>query len=193
MTKNYRLDSNDIRNIERFENKYYNQKKMVQNGGSTDTNKLNKNIQRLYNCYILLQNQNGGADNELSLQIKKRLNKKITELNELEGGTIQALSKILSDLNIFKNDLSRLFDNNKTIDVNKLHDYIRSTSNNMNLNTYLFNAISSNTNKKSYTEDELKQLIDSFDINKSLTNTDNFLNQTGDFLQKNLNPWKWGK
>jgi hypothetical protein len=91
---NITLDSNDILTIERFENNYYNHKNnIIQNGGSTNTNnkrdKLKKNIARLYNCYVLLQlyNQNGGDNNNyLSSQIKKRLHKKITELNELEGG-----------------------------------------------------------------------------------------------------------
>lgn len=47
---------------------------------------LEKNIVRLYNCYVLSQNQNGGND-ELSFIIKKRLDKKIVELKNLEGGT----------------------------------------------------------------------------------------------------------
>jgi hypothetical protein len=54
--------------------------------GGGNKKKLKKNIIRLYNCYILSQNQNGGADNKLSLTIKKRLDKKITELKNLEGG-----------------------------------------------------------------------------------------------------------
>lgn len=58
-------------------------------GGGNNKKKLKKNITRLYNCYILSLNQNGGSiiHNELSLKIKKRLNKKITELKNLEGGT----------------------------------------------------------------------------------------------------------
>ena len=57
-------------------------------GGSNNKKKLKKNITRLYNFYILSLNQNGGTKihNELSLKIKKRLNKKITELKNLEGG-----------------------------------------------------------------------------------------------------------
>jgi len=54
------------------------------NGGNTK--KLKKNIVRIYNCYILSQNQFGGADNKLSFIIKKRLDKKIRELKNLEGG-----------------------------------------------------------------------------------------------------------
>jgi hypothetical protein len=65
MIKNNLLHNNDISNIERFEHK---------------NNKLKKNIERLFNCYVLSLNQNGGVNNELSLQIKKRLDKKITEL-----------------------------------------------------------------------------------------------------------------
>jgi ribosomal protein S24E len=58
-------------------------------GGSNNKKKLKKNITRLYNFYILSLNQNGGTKihNELSLKIKKRLNKKITELKNLEGGS----------------------------------------------------------------------------------------------------------
>jgi hypothetical protein len=86
---NITLDSDDIQTIERFENNYYNHKtNILQNGGS---NKLEKNIERLYNCYVLSQNQNGGDNNnELSSQIKTKLDKKIGELivhnYDLEGG-----------------------------------------------------------------------------------------------------------
>jgi hypothetical protein len=59
--------------------------KTVHSGGNNaniNTDKLEKNIARLYNCYVLLQlyNQNGGIDNKLSFQVKKRLDKKIAEL-----------------------------------------------------------------------------------------------------------------
>jgi hypothetical protein len=89
---NITLDSDEIKDIERFENNYYNRKNNVlQNGGS---NKLVKNIVRLSNCYLLSQNQNGGDNNNdgLTTQIKKRLDKKIAELivynYDLEGGLI---------------------------------------------------------------------------------------------------------
>ena len=70
------INSNDILT---FENNYYNRK---------NNNKLEKNIIRLFNSYLLSQNQNGGNDNNLSSQIKKRLYKKIVELgkNFIEGG-----------------------------------------------------------------------------------------------------------
>ena len=60
--------------------------------GGNNKKKLKKNITRLYNCYILSLNQNGGTEihNKLSLKIKKRLNKKITELKNLEGGKGEA-------------------------------------------------------------------------------------------------------
>ena len=79
------LDSDDILTIERFENNYYNHKKnIIQNGGNNNK-KLENNIIRLYNCYVLSENQD-----KLSLQIKKRLNKKIVELaNNLIGGRAQ--------------------------------------------------------------------------------------------------------
>lgn len=56
--------------------------------GGNNINKLKKNIERLYNCYILSLNQNGGENNELSFLIKKKLDKKIDELNDLEGGLL---------------------------------------------------------------------------------------------------------
>jgi hypothetical protein len=76
-------NSNYIQNIEKLINNYYNNY-LLQNGGN---NKLEKNIVRLYNCYVLSQNQN---QDKLSLQIKTRLDNKITELaNELIGGEIE--------------------------------------------------------------------------------------------------------
>lgn len=90
---NITLDSDDINTIERFENYYYNhKKKKLQNGGN---NKLEKNIERLFNYYLL--SQNGGGDNsKLSNIIQTRLDNKIGELivyknyfnvaNNLEGG-----------------------------------------------------------------------------------------------------------
>jgi hypothetical protein len=85
---NISLDSDDIRTIERFENNYYNHKNNVlQNGGS---NKLEKNIERLFNCYVLSLNQNGGKDNKISSLIKKKLDKKLK--NNLEGGLIDPVT-----------------------------------------------------------------------------------------------------
>ena len=62
---------------------------------SRNNNKLEKNIVRLFKCYVLSKNQNGGNNNELSHKIKKKLNKKITELityyDNLEGGAVAEL------------------------------------------------------------------------------------------------------
>ena len=79
---NITLDSDDMKTIERFENNYYNHKKnLLQNGGTnSSTNKLNKNIVRLFNYYVLSTNKNG-RDSDLTSRIKNKLNKKITELN----------------------------------------------------------------------------------------------------------------
>ena len=88
------INSYDILTIERLKN----------NGGNNK--KLKKNIVRLYNCYVLSQNQN--QDN-LSFQIKKRLNNKIAELNELEGGGI------LLKLQIFLKDTIKDTIQNKII------------------------------------------------------------------------------
>ena len=78
------LDSDDIQTIERFKNNYYNHNKnLLQNGGNdNDNNKL----KRLFNCYILSLNQNGGKDNKLSSQIKKKLDKKLKNYYIGEGG-----------------------------------------------------------------------------------------------------------
>jgi hypothetical protein len=134
MIKSNPVNSDKITNIERFEKKYYNHtKKMIQNGGNANSNvntyKLNKNIQRLYNCYVLSQNQNGGdiIDYELSSQIKQRLDKKITELivykkylkdlEDLEGGDRdkeikeQLLILIFNEIdkNHIKNEINKQF------------------------------------------------------------------------------------
>ena len=79
--------------------------KSILNNDDIKNNKLKKNIRRLFNCYILSQNQNGGNNNnnnnnnDLSIQIKKKLDKKIAELitrltpnKDLEGGVIEFIS-----------------------------------------------------------------------------------------------------
>ncbi len=81
--------------------------KSILNNDDMKNNKLKKNIRRLFNCYILSQNQNqnqnGGNNNnnnnDLSIQIKKKLDKKIAELitrltpnKDLEGGVIEFIS-----------------------------------------------------------------------------------------------------
>ena len=116
---------------------------MSKSGGGNNKKKLKKNIIRLYNCYILSQNQNGGANNKLSLIIKKRLDKKIIELKNLEGGTDdeeyifflknlkknikEELTKNSTQINkMFPNNLLKeIFNNNKIremfpIDLNKI-------------------------------------------------------------------------
>lgn len=101
------LDSYEIKNIENFEKNYYNHKNnTLQNGGNN--NKLEKNIIRLYNCYVLSQNQNGGNNNNLSLLIKKRLDKKIDKLaNNLIGGVAGINNGMISDklIEYIKNEI----------------------------------------------------------------------------------------
>ena len=93
---NITLDSDDIKTIKRFENNYYNHKKNILQYGGSD-NKLEKNIVRLFTCYLLSQNQiGGGKKSNLTNIIKTRLDNKIIELivhnnyfnvlNDLEGG-----------------------------------------------------------------------------------------------------------
>jgi hypothetical protein len=78
---NITLDSDEIRNIERFENNYYNHKKHILQNGGTKPNKLVKDILKLNNYYLLSLQQNGGGDVELTAKIKTKLDNKIAELN----------------------------------------------------------------------------------------------------------------
>ena len=73
--------------------------------------KLKKNIIRLYNCYVLSQNQN---QDKLSFIIKKRLDNKIMELKNLEGGTYDELeltikNKLINEIfnNLDKSDIQQ--------------------------------------------------------------------------------------
>ena len=94
--------------------------------GGGNKKKLKKNIIRLYNCYILSQNQNGGTNNKLSLTIKKRLDKKITELKNLEGGesqkTLLLKNDVQTDREISENFLKAILKilNNHITEINKL-------------------------------------------------------------------------
>jgi hypothetical protein len=78
---NITLDSDEIRNIERFENNYYSHKKNILQNGGNKTNKLVKDIEKLNYYYLLSLQQNGGGNIKLTAQIKKRLDNKIAKLN----------------------------------------------------------------------------------------------------------------
>jgi hypothetical protein len=131
---NITLDSADIQTIERFENNYYNHKnKLLQN---------EKNIIRLYNCFILSQNQN---QDELSHKIKKRFNKKFVELKNLEGGVIngviiQGLKKILNPE--YKKLDSFLDKSLEILKMNSIKTVFKKIMNNPNLKTIILNNIS---------------------------------------------------
>ena len=84
----------------------------VQIGGGIKK-KLKKNIIRLYNCYVLSQNQN---QDKLSFIIKKRLDNKIIELKNLEGGTYDEL--------LIKNKLIEIIFNN--LDKSDIQQQIKS-------------------------------------------------------------------
>ena len=177
MIKSNPVNSDKITNIERFEKKYYNHtKKMIQNGGNSNINKLNKNIQRLYNCYVLSQNQNGGVDNELSLQIKKRLDKKIAELNELEGG--------LLDIKAY---ITNIFGNEKSINIDTLKKRILTDpilNKEVVLSTIILNTILPLFKNGNNGNNISKEYIL------------NSINNTGAFFKNNLdhlNPLKWGQ
>ena len=85
--------------------------------GGYNKKKLKKNIMRLYNCYILSQNQNGGAKNKLSFIIKKKLDKKIAELKFIEGGGFfEDANKLATDANKSITDVTK----SAITDANKL-------------------------------------------------------------------------
>jgi hypothetical protein len=132
---NITLDSADIQTIERFENNYYNHKnKLLQN---------EKNIIRLFNCFILSQNQN---QDELSHKIKKRFNKKFMELKNLEGGgginavIINGLKKIL---NPEYNKLDSFLDKSlEILNMSSIKTVFKKIMNNPKLKTIILNNIS---------------------------------------------------
>ena len=93
------------------------EKNLLQNGGN-NTIKIEKNIKRLFKCYTLSLNQNGGKDNKLSSLIKKRLYNKTAELivqthsntshkkysKDLQGGSV--INNILvNEINLYLKQL----------------------------------------------------------------------------------------
>jgi hypothetical protein len=202
------LDSYEIKNIENFEKNYYNHKNnIIQKGGN---NKLEKNILRLYNCFILSKNQNGGNDN-LSLQIKKKLDKKINKLaNNLIGGKkeedkkeediissnnsqitnmlIAYIKKILSDEEI-KTNITTLL-NNKEIysNIKIISDWLTEYNNKPIIIFIIDNIIDNITNMlKSYIKD--KSNIDKI-ILKILSMLDNESNIDNiKYISENILPY----
>ena len=125
---NITLDSDDIRTIERIENNYNNHKKNnLQIGGEY---KLEKNIERLFDCYVLSKNQIGGWNDNINTKIETRLNKKIAELiinknyfnvlTHLEGG-IMDTTKIENDIKMAFYDYIKKIINTKLIDQLKTY------------------------------------------------------------------------
>jgi hypothetical protein len=152
---NITLDSDDIKTIERFENNYYNHKNKLQNGGN---NKLENNIVRLFNCYLLSQNQIGGGYNgNLTNTIQTRLDNKIAELiihsNYLEGGVD---NEVTSDQN------TPVENNEETSDENNEETSDQET---LVVDNEISETSVLDTKEK---EKEIKQLL----INK-ITNTNN--------------------
>jgi hypothetical protein len=203
------LDSYEIKNIENFEKNYYNHKNnIIQKGGN---NKLEKNILRLYNCFILSKNQNGGNDN-LSLQIKKRL------ANNLRGGIIKEediissnngqitnmliayIKKILSDEEI-KTNITTLL-NNKEIysNIKIISDWLKEDNNKPIIIFIIDNIIDNITNMLiSYLEDKsnidkiisiiLSMLDNESNINNIKYISENILPYITDIIKK-INPDK---
>jgi hypothetical protein len=68
--------NNKKKEIDEYENRGF-FSKFLNGGGDNNTNKIKKNIIRLYNCYVLSLNQNGGAIIHI---IKQKNEKKIAEL-----------------------------------------------------------------------------------------------------------------
>ena len=183
---NITLDSDDIRSIERFENNYYNRKNnILQNGGNANTNKLEKNIKRLYNCYVLSQNQNGGAiQNELSSQIKNKLDKKIAELivhnYDLEGGgggTDENGQKIKNFLIHNLNGSIPLIQNQlKSININnKIVELLKQRNLNEDIEKILVNNI----------QPEIIKYIDGLDFANTYREYTNKCHETAAIVEKN--------
>lgn len=184
---------------------YYNHKNnIIQKGGN---NKLEKNILRLYNCFILSKNQNGGNDN-LSLQIKKKL------ANNLIGGIIKEediissnngqitnmliayIRKILSDEEI-KTNITTLL-NNKEIysNIKIISDWLTEDNNKPIIIFIIDNIIDNITNMlKSYLEDKSKieKIISMLDNESNIDNikyiSENILPYITDIIKK-INPDK---
>jgi len=163
-------------------------------GGGNNKKKIKKNITRLYNCYILSLNQNGGTiiHNELSLKIKKRLNKKITELKNLEGGTdsedfYKEIFKKTEDVirrdNEVKNSLQPIL---KIFSIDNIFtQYITNILNNIpNFHeTLIWNIIKILMEQK---KTEIKKAYTDFITNEQKGGTYNNLNLEGGLLLESL-------
>jgi hypothetical protein len=137
------------------------QEKKNLSGGNNKRDKLEKNIKRLYNCYILSQNLNGGDNNnELSFQIKKRLDNKIAQLSkELEGGiavetvTVVITAAMIEAINtaVIKHTISQI---NNIINENTTKTIVNNLIGTMDIKNIVIDTIST------YTKDTISNLCD---------------------------------
>jgi len=145
------------------------------------------NIVRLYDCYVLSQNLNGGVNNELSLKIKKKLDKKITELKNSDGGFFgifgsdetkekekgekgkETKNSVIPSMvhgTIFEGVLNLVSDASQVVDFEKLNLNQKETENLANqikkaggLEAYLIKNLGLKQNKD-ITEDKYNKLFD---------------------------------
>jgi hypothetical protein len=135
------------------------------------------NIVRLYDCYVLSQNLNGGVNNELSLKIKKKLDKKIAELKNSEGGFFgwgeekgkeeKGIGDILSKFNgniidgvtNIVADVNKIFNNKE-----KIAELKQKVTNEGGPQQYLYNQLLIQQNK----DDTKKNIIDFINQYKEL-------------------------
>ena len=135
------------------------------------------NIVRLYDCYVLSQNLNGGMNNELSLKIKKKLDKKIAELKNSDGGffglgdekgkeTKNSVIPTMVHGTIFEGVLNLVSDASQLVDFKKLKLNQKETENLANqirnaggLEAYLIKNLGHKQNKD-ITADKFNKLFD---------------------------------
>ena len=85
-------NSNDIHTIEKLINNYY-YNNLLQKGGN---NKLDKNIVRLYNCYVLSQNQNQDKLRSELARVKELLDDDLITQEDYEIQKKRILQKYLT-------------------------------------------------------------------------------------------------
>ena len=156
------LDSANIQSIERFENNYYNHKNnLLQNGGNIQ--KLEKNIVRLYNCYVLSQNQ---KQDELSSKIKRRLDKKMETINNvyIGGDTMDKIKLFFATTGQIKDGIIKSIDNNKNKIIDSIITALKKVIDNINEDKIIFLKIifkppNNNEDYRNWLHEQIKNWI----------------------------------
>jgi hypothetical protein len=132
------------------------------NGGN-NKKILKKDIVKLYNYYLLLQDQNN-----LSYLIKKKLDKKIAELKNLEGGSNDIFIKeFIKNLNSrYVNDflLRNYIEENKILDYLKIYNIIDKKISNKDYLTFFNDNYISQIIMKNIIEYYFKLIMEIIDI-----------------------------